>query len=976
MRLPPPANPPTGGQQSVPATNRKFETFSRGHREQLALGVGSKDRKPTKGRARITVTVRKRPLTSQEINNKEQDIISVTNKRQVRVNEPRKTVTGQPYVEGHDFEFDRVYDENCTNQEVYTSCVKNLVDAIFEHGGRCSCFAFGQTGSGKTYTMVGPKKLRSQKEVPQDQRGLWEWAAIDLIHWIQKPKWHDFGLYCSFFEIYCNKVYDLLGGRKLVRALETRTVDGVVVKDLSVLQADSVSAMLKLIDQGLAERVVGKNSRNSDSSRGHAIFTIELKHVEQQISHGKLAFIDLAGSERGADSMQSGRTTQTDGAGINRSLLALKECIRAMDSGNSHVPFRDSELTKVLRDMFITDTALTLMIANVAPTDSCCEQTLNTMRYADRVYQMRQNCSPLINEPDEEEDSNESLCKSLDERSLYGADYVESKHTDGSQDPTRTEEGGVTSSASSRSMTDEDPAPAMRYDSQLMEAQSGSLQDDVRPSTSPLSRHTSNRSLTKARIKYQTTNRNPTALLGTSRLTGAHRNSAQTFEEEKSNDGSGPDDYGTSRRHASVVPHSSRLTAAPLLNTAAAVTVSRNSLMRAANALTNSPRQSRTTKTMDAPMAEVAQSMVVSKDRRLDRKPKSSRSKFTTDSISKSAGPVVKSDSAKYTKTHKTHTTTRVTTIKKHPDSAELAPASNDLVGSPSTTRPQAYQRDVRRMSSSSQNSSNGSEAPVLDEELNHVEEFFDAGDDTASSSLYSPDDRTAIKQDSRIRPNKSPNKEETRIRPGIKTRAPLVDVPLPLEANCTDEVKRVFIEQIPSDVLTKIRGLLTTPASSPDNKALDDEDEDALRKRLATSQSRVWEDYSALLETHHAIIKADAALTLYHVRLAREFDNILPTRAAENGASATPSAGEKAVELTPERLKRIRDLLERKIYNLMSAGQALERVESAMGACSRLERELQRRSLQSVQFYSSVAPEGSKPTEKRRGKTRSVNPQ
>lgn len=85
-----------------------------------------------------------------------------------------------------------------------------------------------------------------------------------------------------------------------------------------------------------------------------------------------------------SSTVPSGLACRQDGAGINRSLLALKECIRALDTGSSHVPFRDSELTKVLRDMFITETALTLMIANISPTDSCCEQTLNTLRYADR----------------------------------------------------------------------------------------------------------------------------------------------------------------------------------------------------------------------------------------------------------------------------------------------------------------------------------------------------------------------------------------------------------------------------------------------------------------------------------------------------------------------------------------------------------------------------------------------------------------
>lgn len=100
---------------------------------------------------------------------------------------------------------------------------------------------------------------------------------------------------------------------------------------------------------------------------------------------GKISFIDLAGSERGADTFDNNRQTRLEGAEINKSLLALKECIRALDSDARHVPFRGSKLTAVLRDSFVGETARTVMIANISPTASCVEHTLNTLRYADRV---------------------------------------------------------------------------------------------------------------------------------------------------------------------------------------------------------------------------------------------------------------------------------------------------------------------------------------------------------------------------------------------------------------------------------------------------------------------------------------------------------------------------------------------------------------------------------------------------------------
>ncbi len=109
----------------------------------------------------------------------------------------------------------------------------------------------------------------------------------------------------------------------------------------------------------------------------------------QRRPHGKFSFIDLAGSERGADTITSDRQTRIEGAEINRSLLALKECIRALDQQASHQPFRGSKLTQVLKDSFIGNSR-TVMIANISPSVAATEHTLNTLRYADRVKELRE----------------------------------------------------------------------------------------------------------------------------------------------------------------------------------------------------------------------------------------------------------------------------------------------------------------------------------------------------------------------------------------------------------------------------------------------------------------------------------------------------------------------------------------------------------------------------------------------------------
>lgn len=154
---------------------------------------------------------------------------------------------------------------------------------------------------------------------------------------------------------------------------------------------ESPSELMEIIAFGLSVRTTGITGANVDSSRSHAILQISLKDQAMRI-FSKISFIDLAGSERGADTMEQNKQTRMDGAEINKSLLALKECIRALDHDSRHLPFRGSKLTLVLRDSFMGN-CKTLMIANVSPTASCCEHTLNTLRYADRVKELRKSNS-------------------------------------------------------------------------------------------------------------------------------------------------------------------------------------------------------------------------------------------------------------------------------------------------------------------------------------------------------------------------------------------------------------------------------------------------------------------------------------------------------------------------------------------------------------------------------------------------------
>jgi len=144
---------------------------------------------------------------------------------------------------------------------------------------------------------------------------------------------------------------------------------------------------MRVIDHGNNVRSTGITGANADSSRSHAILQIELRSTSGR-PRGRFSFIDLAGSERGADTTHNDRRTRLEGAEINKSLLALKECIRSLYQEHDHTPFRGSKLTQVLKDSFVGNSR-TCMIATVSPSSTNCEHTLNTLRYAYRVKEIR-----------------------------------------------------------------------------------------------------------------------------------------------------------------------------------------------------------------------------------------------------------------------------------------------------------------------------------------------------------------------------------------------------------------------------------------------------------------------------------------------------------------------------------------------------------------------------------------------------------
>ncbi|KRT78849.1 Kinesin [Oryctes borbonicus] len=333
----------------------------------------------------ITVCVRKRPVNKKEAARKEVDVITIPSKNQLIVHEPKNKVDLTKYLENQLFRFDYAFDETCTNDIVYKYTAQPLIKTIFE-GGFATCFAYGQTGSGKTHTMGGDFNGKNQ----DCQKGIYAMAAGDVFRYANSAKYRHLNLVVSssFFEIYSGKVFDLLNNKLKLRILE----DGkqqVQVVGLTEKVVTSVEEVLKLIQKGNQARTSGQTSANSNSSRSHAVFQIILRsHISMQKIHGKFSLIDLAGNERGADTSSANRQTRMEGAEINKSLLALKECIRALGRKGAHLPFRVSKLTQVLRDSFVGPNSRTCMIAMISPGVSSCEHSLNTLRYADRVKEL------------------------------------------------------------------------------------------------------------------------------------------------------------------------------------------------------------------------------------------------------------------------------------------------------------------------------------------------------------------------------------------------------------------------------------------------------------------------------------------------------------------------------------------------------------------------------------------------------------
>uniref|UniRef100_A0AC34FGW0 Kinesin motor domain-containing protein n=1 Tax=Panagrolaimus sp. ES5 TaxID=591445 RepID=A0AC34FGW0_9BILA len=367
------------------------------------------------GSEAVKVIVRCRPLSEQETQNGHEKIVSMdTTRGVIEVKNPKDSSCPPK-----SFTFDAIYDENSKQIDLYYESFRELVESVLT-GFNGTIFAYGQTGTGKTFTMEG---IRDD----QDLRGVIPNAIDHIFRHISQSTNQQYLVRASYLEIYQEEIRDLLsknGNNKM--ELKEKPDVGVYVKDLTSFVTKSVEEILQVMQLGNSHRSTGKTNMNEHSSRSHAIFMITIECSQPDVTGkdhirvGRLNLVDLAGSERQSKTGAQGERFK-EATKINLSLSALGNVISALvDGKSSHIPYRDSKLTRLLQDS-LGGNSKTVMVANIGPASYNFEETLSTLRYANRAKNIKNK--PRINEDPKDallrqfQDEIAKLKLMLDERS-------------------------------------------------------------------------------------------------------------------------------------------------------------------------------------------------------------------------------------------------------------------------------------------------------------------------------------------------------------------------------------------------------------------------------------------------------------------------------------------------------------------------------------------------------------------------------
>ncbi|KAL0488632.1 hypothetical protein AKO1_015673 [Acrasis kona] len=276
------------------------------------------------------------------------------------------------------FVFDRVFDDSCTQEDVFLDVGKPVVKDIL-NGYNATIFAYGQTSAGKTYTMMNMKRNGDA-----DTRGLAPRVVEELFDAIDKSELNlEFTVKVSFFEIYMERIYDLLEPSKANLQVKEDTIGKTFfVENLTEIYVSSDVEVLSYIKLGNSNKKISATNMNRDSSRSHTILLITVSQVDTRNSQkftSKLYIVDLAGSEKVYKTAATG-TRLDEAKSINTSLATLGKVINALTEKHPHVPYRESKLTKLLQDSLGGNSRTTLLI-NCSPSSFNEEETLSTLRF-------------------------------------------------------------------------------------------------------------------------------------------------------------------------------------------------------------------------------------------------------------------------------------------------------------------------------------------------------------------------------------------------------------------------------------------------------------------------------------------------------------------------------------------------------------------------------------------------------------------
>ncbi|XP_004749082.1 kinesin-like protein KIF19 [Mustela putorius furo] len=281
--------------------------------------------------------------------------------------------------------FDVAFDFTATQETVYQATTKSLIDGVIS-GYNATVFAYGPTGCGKTYTMLGT----------DHEPGIYVRTLNDLFRAIEETSNDmEYEVSMSYLEIYNEMIRDLLN--PALGYLELREDSKGVIQVAGITEVSTINAkeIMQLLMKGNRQRTQEPTAANRTSSRSHAVLQVavrqrsRVKNILQEVRQGRLFMIDLAGSERASQTQNRGQRMK-EGAHINRSLLALGNCINALSdkSSNKYINYRDSKLTRLLKDS-LGGNSRTVMIAHISPASSAFEESRNTLTYAGRAKNIK-----------------------------------------------------------------------------------------------------------------------------------------------------------------------------------------------------------------------------------------------------------------------------------------------------------------------------------------------------------------------------------------------------------------------------------------------------------------------------------------------------------------------------------------------------------------------------------------------------------